>query len=189
MNIRELLDWRSNCFFCQDELVIIPNMGGAIATYKIEDDWLFLESTFVNLAINVLDGTIKEIDNSDKVTVDEYIKRMNFIISFKCSSCLSNKHYSYQGKVNINNNQQLAQVSALTETLYIVDKWIYTQSKLYENESGQLKSWKLLNNDQRAIPNAVDRKGELVINTPFINLNNTTPEKLDNKLRTIMVFS
>lgn len=47
MNIKELISWREKCFFCQNELSILPRLGGSKEIeYSLTDKYLSISSRF-----------------------------------------------------------------------------------------------------------------------------------------------
>jgi hypothetical protein len=190
MNIKELFNWREKCFFCQEELVITPVLGNLSAIFAIEGDWIHIQSNSIQFSLNMINGLVKEIEPSVKITADELLKRVSLKLTFECTQCIngSGSFYNYEGRINFF-QLNIAKVTMFSESLHLFDKWIFSQYKkfLKNEEYGEISSWKILKADQPGIPGTIAIN--LPIKTGFIDLSKTTPEKLDNKLKTLIVFS
>jgi len=190
MNIKELIDWRKDCFFCGEELTIFPTIGGLDATFSINDDFLVIESRFVNLSIHMETGAVVEPEGQ-KITVDEFLKRSNLKITAKCLSCEgSGRLYQYYGTVSlIPFTTRTTNVSMLREEVMILNEWIFGQQKLDDppKEWGHVKTFR--KNVGNGPPSVVDILSADGVTTPFLDLKKITPEKLENKLKIYILFS
>jgi|SRR5579885_1759165 len=195
MNIKELIEWRHDCFFCGEELTLFPEIGGLTASFSIEKDFLVVKSKFVNLSVHTETGEVVDEEN-DKVTVDEFLRASQLKITAKCLSCEgSGRLYQYYGSITlIPLTSRKMNVSMLREEVMIINDWIFGQQKLDVGDNGpELKEWGSVKTFKKNIgdgpPSVVDILSADGVRTPFLDLKKLTPERLENKLKTYITFS
>lgn len=186
MSIKELLAWRSNCFFCQDELVIIPIFGDSSTVFNIENDYLFVKSDFWDFSIHIENGTI--IDNrQDNLMSDDFINNSQLKIKCKCISCTSRGYiYEYSGNISLSpmmNHRKFV----FRERVSILGKWHFCQIQNNNDRWGIVNTFKK-DHDLNATNPKFELAGGRII-TPFLDLVQLTPERLEHKLKTYIVFS
>lgn len=185
MNIKELIEWRQYCFFCNDELAIVPEIK-VEAKFSIDNNYFTIESRFVNLSIHVETGEIiipnvSELEK-DKIMVDEFfLQRFDFKIVCKCLSCVENgREYQYYGSISFDTSIKSADVSLLIET-FSFNSWAITQQK--DRDLPWESMFYLKKNPEYKF----SLKDKMKIS--FLDLKKLTPEKLENKIKTYIVFS
>jgi hypothetical protein len=189
MNIKELMAWRQDCFFCHEDLTIFPEVGGLDASFSIENDLLHMKSKYVNLSVHVVTGEVVETEDQDKVTIDEFLKRSSLKITAKCLNCEgTGRFYSYYGTVSLMPfTTRSTDISLFREEVMIINDWIFSQNKVDGREWGAIKTFKV--EIGAGPPSVVDILSRESIRTPFLDLKKLTPERLENKLKTYIVFS
>jgi hypothetical protein len=194
MNIKELMEWRHDCFFCGEELTLFPTIGGLTATFSIEENFLVVKSQFVNLSIHIETGEVCDKEK-DKVTVDEFLRMSQLKITAKCISCEgSGRLYQYYGSITqVPSLDRTMNVSMLREEVMIINDWIYGQQKLDIENGPELREWGHIKTFKKNVgegpPSVVDILSADGVRTPFLDLKKLTPEKLENKLKTYLIFS
>lgn len=186
MNIKELMEWRKDCFFCHEELAIVPLFGDGSTQFNIENDCLIVKSRFINFSIHIENGTLTDFQ-SDNLMSDDFINNSHLKITCKCLSCKSTGYYyEYSGKIPLSplfGKQRFV----FREKVVRLNDWFYCQIKGANDQWGILKTFK-----KNELIKAPTSKYELIggrIITPFLDLKRLTPEKLENKLKTYIVFS
>lgn len=181
MNIKELIEWRNDCFFCHKELTTTIEMNGVNTDFSIENNYFSIESKFVNLLIHIetgeiiLNGALKL--EEDKIMVDEFLQRTNFNIICSCLPCRKLGFlYKYSGSTSILFNRNVS-ILLFRENLYL-NNYIYEQQKINNRQWGSIKS---------IYPNTSSQNNEIII--PFLDLKKLTLEQLEYKLKTYIVFS
>jgi hypothetical protein len=190
MNIKELIGWRETCFFCQGELSIFPEVGGLSAKYSIQDDWLKLESKFLNFSVHTVTGDVIEPPGQES-TIDAFLKRQSLRICFQCVDCeQAGRRYKYAGHVRLLPfTNRSTGITAFEEELHIAGKWFFRQFKDEGESIGTLRAWRNPAREGAAPYSVVDQLGNSAIKTPYLDLKRLSPEKLENKLKTYIVFS
>lgn len=175
MNIKELLEWRNDCFYCGSELDIFPSMNGCTGSYCIKDDWLIAESRFINFSINIING---EFVKPEKYTGDlaDFVNRGFFKIVKRCSDCYHDgRIYSYSGWI-VWLESKMTHVINIEE---IVENNNYILIQDLEKETAALslpapKSFDFLPSSFKL---------------PFFDLKKINNKQLENKIKTYAVFS
>lgn len=179
MNIKELMDWRHDCFFCHEELTIFPEVSGVEAQFSIINNYFEIKSRFVNLSIHIETGKIVELEQ-DKIMVDEFLQRAFLGITCKCLSCTGRDHlYKYSGALSFISDKS-ASIYYFQESVYIND-YVFEQHKLNNQQCGYVRVIKKQYIDKSSV--------NTEIRTPFLDLKKLTPEKLEHKLKTYIIFS
>jgi len=185
MNIKELMEWRQDCFFCHKELTLFSEISGdRITPCFIKNDWFVIESKFINLSIHVETGEIVlSVDaleqEKDKILVDQILKS-DLKIVHKCLSCIEyNNVYQYYGTISLTSFIKTAEIILFTETV-VFNNWALTQKIISKNGEAIIYFRK-----------APEYKMSLknTIKVPFIDLKKITPDKLELKIKTYIVFS
>src|SRR5512147_553798 len=100
MNIKELMEWRQDCFFCHEELTVFPVIGGVTAQFSITNNYFKIKSRFLNFQVHIETGEV--VDLQEDITVEELIKRTRLKIACKCLSCRDNgRLYEYSGNMSL----------------------------------------------------------------------------------------
>jgi hypothetical protein len=186
MNIKELMEWRQDCFFCHEELTVFPVIGGVTAQFSIINNYFKIKSRFLNFQIHIETGEVVDLQEDD-ITANDLINRTRLKITCKCLSCRDNgRLYEYSGNMSLSPLLN-KQTFTFREKVAITNKWLFSQIKNYNDQWGIIKTFR--KNDDILPPKS---KYELVgdyITTPFFDLKKLTPEKLEHRLKTYIVFS
>jgi hypothetical protein len=186
MNIKELIDWRQDCFFCHEELTIFPVVNGISAQCFIKDNHFIIKSRFTNLSIHIETGKTVTL-NEDEVMVDDIVNSTQLKIACKCLACKENGClYEYSGSMSLSpllNKQSFT----FREKVAITNKWLFCQIQNCGGEWGIIKTFK--RNDDILTPQSKFELMKSHIKTPFFDLKKLTPVKLEHKLKTYIVFS
>lgn len=186
MNIKELIEWRPDCFFCHEELSIFPVIGGATAGFSINNNYFRIKSKFLNFQVHIETGEVVDLQEDD-ITTNDLINKTQLKITCKCLSCKENGYlYEYSGSMSLSPmlNKQLF---TFREKVAVANKWLFSQVRNCNGQWGIIKTFR--KNDDIQPPKS---KYELVgdyITTPFFDLKKITPEKLEHRLKTYIVFS
>lgn len=178
MNIKEFINWRNNCFFCGEELRMLLDIGGISSNFKLIDDWLRIESTYLRISINIFDGRI----NNDNMATDVFHAFLNkSIIKLHCycRGC-DHKIYTYTSILKPVIGCTEIYPLQLKEVINIKFKYLLKQSL---NDKAELYILST-NKDIYGLP----RYGE-AIKLPYLNLFQITPFQFENKIKTYILFS
>lgn len=170
MNIQELLDYRTNCFYCSSVLEIFPSINFGIGKFSITDNWLRAESRFIQMDIHVLTGEV-QYPEGQETTVDQVLKNKSLKLTLSCLNCPhEDRLYEFGGWITRDVTTVI--VSDMYELL-MDDNYILRQN-LGDKTAGTLK-W--TNKTPFKLP-YLDTKNK-----------NITPDYMKNKLKTYLVFS
>ena len=167
MNINELINFRKNCFFCQEELDIFPSIGNANCTYSISNNFFVINCDYFNFSIDIQNGSLT-IPNSYKSVVNMLSKNTSLKMKANCSYCKNvDKQYYYQANIILDNDN--SKIVHLLECVDI-DFIIFTQ-KIFQDYS---------------VLSFLQEKESFHI--PIIDLNKVSAVDLENKLKTYYIL-
>jgi hypothetical protein len=184
MNIKELMEWRYDCFFCHKALIMQPiiferdvDSETWVKPFSIKDDILIIENESMTLSIHIKTGELVDL-NQEKIMVKDYLKSKRLYFDFKCLSCTSRPQlYHYQGKISITHKKYI-DIPAIYEYVYINN---YFLSQVVSQEVINCNI-RVYDNNENYIPNSD-------ITISFLDLKKIAPEKLEQKIKTFIVFS
>ena len=179
MNIKEFTEWRTQCFLCNGTLQILPMISGVDATITLKDNFFHITSRYLKFSFHMETG---ELRRDEDVDVDAFLARREVELLMQCNGCLvSNNHYSYLGiyKANLNSNrmEMLDMMEKIIFDDVIVKQFPISKECVVDN----LKV-SLFEDDSPIVK-------KLRIDIPYIDLFQTSPAVLRNKIKTYIIFS
>lgn len=180
------MEWRQDCFFCHEELSVFPVIGGITAEFSITNNYFKIKSRFLNFQIHTETGEVVDCQEDD-ITTNELINKTQLKITCKCLACKENGClYEYSGSMSLSpmlNKQSFT----FREKVAITNRWLFSQIKNCGGEWGIIKTFR--KDDDAQPPNHKYKLTSSFIKTPFFDLQKLTPEKLEHRLKTYIVFS
>jgi len=184
MNIKELSSWRKTCFHCGEELSIHPSMAGIYTRFYVKNNFFYSENSFLGFGVHLETGKLVV---SDPIGVDlpKLLTSQALEIKFKCDFCEPEVcYYDYSAKYRANPEQTHMICSSMGETLYHRDKYYIFQYK--DINQASISSWSKVAAEAPLGPKPKEIANVWV---PYINLFNLTPDKLEQKIKTYVLFS
>lgn len=179
MNLKDFISWRKQCFFCKEELTIVPQISGVRAEFSIKDGYLDIASRYVNFMFHIETGLIdKSRDN--RLDLDAFLTYREVEIEVKCLNCV-NRNYSYSGIYRADVHKAYMKMIHFIESL------------CYNNIA--IRQFPIINNGITYVYPHVSENGydayvkRSNIKINYIDLFKTTPEILENKIKTYIIFS
>jgi hypothetical protein len=187
MNIKDLVNWRKNCFHCGEELSIVPSMANLFVKFDVKDNLFYADNSFLGFAVHIETGEIV-IDDSMRggpVDVNMLLNNRALEIKFKCEFCSPEECY-YDYSVHYRADQEHTHMESgdLVETLYCRDKYYIFQYK--DINQASISSWRKLAGKTFFGAKPKDIANIIV---PYLDLFKLTPEKLESKIKTFILFS
>ncbi len=168
MNIRELLEWRKQCYFCREDLVLFPSMGGLSAGFSFKDGFFDIKSPSFHMQIDMESGQLISIPDHPTMNL-LFLKSTHLALEMKCVKCRSLDRYSYTGRVK-NWGDGYAWVCQLSEYVSVGELGLYQNYKLGKYAE-------------------ITKRGKAILEIPLIDLTQVDPVKLKTKLKTLLTFS
>lgn len=181
MNIKELIEWRHDCFFCHSKLSISLEINGVEDLFWIENDYLIIQSEPINLSIHIETGKLFDLNQSE-IMIDEFLQKSHFKIVCKCLYCIEPIHqfYRYSGAIS------LIPLPYRSINIFHFREVVHNYNLIFVQQKSNNREWGTIScvkNGEKFSVNSY----ELTI--PFLDLKKITPAKLEQKLKTYIVFS
>lgn len=168
MNIRELIEWRERCYFCQGDLDIFPSIGGLLAEFSFKDGFFEIKASHLHMHIDMESGQMISVPNHPTVN-SLFLKSTPLVLEMRCLKCRALDKYSYTGNVK-NWGDGYAWVCQLSEYVSVGELGLYQNHKLGKYAE-------------------ITKRSKPILEIPMIDLNQVSPSKLKTKLKTLLTFS
>ena len=200
MNLKEFLDWRSDCFFCREELYLHPETAGLNTEFSLTNNIFNISSRYVNFSFDIISGVIETPVHTSLVDVVGFFKQQGILIRMRCHDCNIHTHRSYVYSGCFKGDMETGKIylSSMSETVVVVNKYFLVQDIPPSHPLPDpplsmpscIRAW-----SNRPLTFNSMGQGLLPTTTlpdikvPYINLLKTTPEALENKIKTYFLFS
>ena len=185
MNLKSFMLWRSRCFFCGEELLMLPSIAGIrTANYSIENNYFTVFSKYLNFKFHLETGFI--VKRTNDPDLEAYLARRGEVeFNMKCSQCETDgKYYSYYGRFLTTNEKTHMEMGGIIERV-VYEGIILTQFPL--EGVGTVEVYRLFNIDSADEDTSLVKK--IKIDIPYIDLAQTNLDKIKNKIKTYITFS
>jgi len=176
------MEWRPNCFFCEEKLFVSMQFTGyrledcEKPEFFIEDELLHFRSDFMEVSVDIISGFVQS--NSHPVEMTSFLARNTLELKAKCLQCLQDgRVYAHMGTYGPDARFTHFKMTDLSEV--IVNGNIYFQ----QSQTKQI-----------AIISTLSEKDDKLLKSsglsiPYIDLSKIKPETLANKIKTYITFS
>jgi hypothetical protein len=186
MNIIDAPNWRKQCFHCGEELSFYPLISQDIWTKcYVEGRLLHIKNSFLGFTIHLETGEIVIDDSLNGDISRKLIINKPLELQFKCDFCDPDKcYYDYCVHYAANTELSHMEFKNIRETLYHRDKYYIFQYK--DINQASISSWSRVAAEAPLGPKPKDIAN---VSVPYIDLFKLTPDKLEQKIKTYIVFS
>lgn len=175
MNIIEFLNYRDECFSCGKKLCTFWSTKGAGSeNFTLTSDSISVYSRFVNFTVNLITG---EASVPDTITIDAYVLFKSQYIRVS-KSCLCG--YNYIGTFYFNCKEGSSQIS-LDKCKIFIEFARTSEYWITSDYSG--------NKTNITYRKSTDSEHFISLEIPLIYLCDTTIDKLNTKIKTLITFS
>jgi hypothetical protein len=146
----------------------------------------YAENSFLGFGVHLETGKIVILDPRGGVDIANLLTSQALEIKFKCDFCEPEVcYYDYSAKYRANPLQSHMECSSMGETLYHRNKYYIFQYK--DINQASISSWHNLEEGiSKFGPKPKDIANVIV---PYLDLFRLTPDKLEQKIKTYIVFS
>jgi hypothetical protein len=183
MNFKEFIHWRHDCFFCQKDMFICQDMDDTGYDLSLEGNYCAIASRYVAFSFHMETG---ELDVPDKLGVDlhAFLTRQSINVNMVCLNCSNINKYSYVGCFRANVHTKKVNMEIMTEHVNLLCKFKLSQFIIHPRPELLTA---IISPQKR---NLFDNEATYTkITTPYLNLFKMTPESLEKKIKTYILFS
>lgn len=166
MNLQEFMDWRKDCFVCGSELELsIHEPSISVKRFSLTEDSFIVRISYYGFSVMRHENFI--INNG--TSPDVLLKFLKKGIEIRMI-CPASSHYFYKTNISV--------MDDLTFTIPYVGEIIITEKFVIKQR-----------NDYKCEVFFAPKTGSPSLTLPYLDLNKTTFNKLQEKLKTYIVFS
>lgn len=154
-------------------------VNGASTQFYIENDCLAIKSRFTSFSVNIENDKIIELQEE---CLADFLNKTRLQFTFKCLFCGDSERL-YRYSANMSLCPFINERTFTFREKVATNNWLLSQTKNTINEWGIIKTFK------KNPLNGLLTFNKSAITTPFFDLKKMTPEKLEYKLKTHIVFS